>query len=121
MLHAYALGDSQSLRPLLSDEVLEAFADDCIGRRERQETLELTVVGIESAEIVSAEVASGTMEITVLFHAQIVTAERAASGDVIGGDPADVAITSDLWTFSWSGDRNTWVIVATDEMVSEPD
>lgn len=122
VLHAYALGDFKSLRPLLSDEVLEAFADACAGRRERQETLELTVIGIESAEIVSTEVTSGTMEIAVLFHAQIVSAERAANGDVIGGDPAVVAVTSDLWTFARPVpvDGNAWIVVATDEIVAEP-
>lgn len=122
VLHAYALGDFKSLRPLLSDEVLEAFAEACAGRREREETLELTVVGIESAKIVSAEVSAGTMDIAVLFHAQIVSAERAANGDVIGGDPVALAITSDLWTFSRPVpvEGNAWIVVATDEMAPEP-
>ena len=122
VLHAYAMGDLKTLRPLLSDEVLEAFADACAGRRERRETLELTVIGVESAEIVCADLTPDAMEITVLFRTQIVSAERAADGRVIGGDPVAIAVSSDLWTFSRPVpvDSNAWVIIATDEMVGEP-
>ena len=117
VLHAYALGDLETLRSLLSSDVLQAFADTCARRRERNETLELTFIGIESAKITGIETTSEATEITVLFRALIVSAERSATGDVIGGDPASVALSADLWTFSrpLPPVSDAWVVVATDE------
>jgi predicted lipid-binding transport protein (Tim44 family) len=114
VLQAYALGDFETLRPLLSSEVLQTFAEVCAARAERQETLELAFIGIQAAEITSVEVSPDTIEISVLFRAQIVRSERTASGGLIQGDPAAVVLAGDLWTFS-RFDGNEWVIVATDD------
>lgn len=116
VLHAYALCDIETLRPLLSIEVLQAFTDACDRRNEEQETLEMTFIGFESAQIVSAETSSEAMEITVLVRAQIVSATRSASGGIVSGDPNAVTVTADLWTFSRSGaTEGAWVVIATDE------
>ncbi|CAH1661885.1 Tim44/TimA family putative adaptor protein [Chelatococcus asaccharovorans] len=116
VLHAYALGDLKTLRRLLSTDVLQVFSDACAARRESQETLELTLIGIDGVEIVQAETAANWMEISVRFRAQIVSAERSADGTVIGGDPAAVTTTNDLWTFSRPVPvDNPWIVVATDE------
>ncbi|MDW6023354.1 Tim44/TimA family putative adaptor protein [Mesorhizobium sp. BAC0120] len=117
VLHAYAIDDSKTLRPLLSTEVLAAFAVACSERIERQATLELSFIGIDSAKIVNAATSADSMEVTVLFRALIVSAERSAAGDVISGDPTAVTATADLWTFSrsLSAGRGGWVLIATDE------
>lgn len=117
VLHAYALGDLKTLRRLLSMDVLQVFSDACVARRESQETLELTLIGIDAVEIVQAETAANWMEISVRFRAQIVCAERSADGAVIGGDPAAVTVVADLWTFSRPVpvDSDPWVVAATDE------
>lgn len=116
VLHAYALCDIETLRPLLSVEVLQAFTDACERRNEEQETLEMTFIGFESAEIVNTETSSEAMEITVLVRAQIVSATRSASGGIVSGDPNAVTVTADLWTFSRSGAiEGAWVVIATDE------
>ncbi len=117
VLGAYALGDLKTLRSLLSPEVLKAFADACTVRQQKQETLELTFIGLETVRITGIETASDAIEITMLFRALIVSAERSATGDVISGNPAAVALSADLWTFSRPvppvGD--TWIVVATDD------
>lgn len=117
VLQAYAAGDLATLRPLLSTEVLETFAEACAERIARQETLELTFIGIESAEIVGAATTAEAMEITVLLRAHVVSAELSATGDVLRGDPVAVMITTDLWTFSrpMPAGGAEWRIVATDE------
>lgn len=116
VLQAYARGDVAALQPLLSAEVLAAFANTYTARRESHETLELAFIGIEAAEVTHIEITAEAMEITVLFHAQIVSAERSAAGDVISGDPKAVITTDDLWTFSRPAPfrSDAWVVVATD-------
>lgn len=117
VLQAYAQGDLDALRPLLSSEVLEAFADALAGRSERRETLEFTLIGIETAEIEDVEIGQDTVEIAVAFRAYIVGAERSHTGEVIDGDPAAVQTTADLWTFSraLAAAEGGWMLVATDE------
>ena len=117
MLNAYAVCDLETLRKLLSTEVFEVFAAACAERQDRRETLDLTFIGIESAEIVGAEALPGKVEITVLFRAQTVFAERTDEGDLLSGDPSAVTTTADLWTFSRPVPANdgTWLLVATDQ------
>jgi predicted lipid-binding transport protein (Tim44 family) len=117
VLNAYAQCDLETLRTLLSREVFQVFADACAKRQESRETLDLTFIGIESAEIVSADALPGKMEITVLFRAQMVFAERSEKGDLLSGDPSTVTTTADLWTFSrqFPPSERTWLLVATDQ------
>lgn len=117
ILRAYALYDVKALRLLLSAEVLWAFTESFAARAAREETLELTFVGIQSAEISGVAVRPEVVEIAVLFRAQVVQAERSATGEVIGGDPMAVTTVADVWTFAHRRpvDRTAWIVVATDE------
>lgn len=112
---AYAAGDAATLRPLLSDEVFENFNGAIKARNRAKETLETTLVGIGSADIVEAELHGRTALVTVKFVSEQVNVTRDAEGKVVDGDPATVAKVTDIWTFS----RNTrardpnWTLVAT--------
>lgn len=118
VLRAYARGDVEALRPLLSDEVLDIFAAACAGRAARGETLDLALAGIDGAEIAHVWVQPDATEIAVLFRARVARAERSASGDVVGGDPEVVVTAGDLWTFARpaSSISDDWRVVATDEV-----
>lgn len=112
---AYAAGDAATLRPLLSDEVFENFNNAIKARTRAKETLETTLVGIASADIVEAELQGRTALVTVKFVSEQVNVTRDAEGRVVDGDPSTVAKVTDIWTFS----RNTrardpnWTLVAT--------
>lgn len=116
ILRAYALCDAKALRTLLSVEVLWAFTEAFEARSARGETLELTFVGFESAEIANAEVFAEAIEVSVVFRAQVIRTERSSRDEVIRGDPGEVTVLADLWTFSRSRlvPKATWVLVATD-------
>lgn len=115
IVRLYAHGDLELLRPLLSAEVLAAFVHTCATRADRGETLELTFVGIDAAEIEVADVSADTVEIDVRFRAEIVSVVRSQSGAVLSGDPTAVIVTDELWTFSRPpGDNDAqWILVAT--------
>jgi len=112
---AYAAGDAATLRPLLSDEVFENFNNAIKARNRAKETLETTLVGITSADIVEAELQGRIALVTVKFVSEQVNVTRDAEGRVVEGDPSTVAKVTDIWTFS----RNTrardpnWTLVAT--------
>ena len=82
------------------------------------ETLEDTLVGILSAEIVEAYVEGGTVNITMKFVSEQINATRDENGDVIDGNPNAVIDVTDFWTFARdtkSSDPN-WALVATSNL-----
>ncbi len=118
VLSAYASGDTEALKPLLSAEVLSNFAQS-IGEREKAgETMEHTLVGIKSAEIVEAFVDGRTANVTVKFVSEQANITRDANGEVVDGDPSGVTEVTDFWTFARdTGSRDpNWTLVATSSL-----
>ncbi len=115
VIGAFAQGDTKTLRPLLSNDVYEDFAGAIKGREEANETLETTLVGIDEAEIIEAELQGKTAFVTIKFISEQVNVTRDADGKVVDGDESHVAAITDIWTFA----RNTrsrdpnWTLVAT--------
>ena len=112
---AFAAGDAAALKPLLSDEVFDNFNGAIKARAKANETLETTLVGISSAEIIEAELQGRTALVTVKFVSEQINVTKNAEGRIVDGDPAAVAAITDIWTFA----RNTrardpnWTLVAT--------
>ncbi len=103
IVHAFATADTGTLRALLNDEVYENFEQAIRQRLDAAETLETTVVGIESAEIVEASMSGRNAIVTVAFVSEQVNVTRDADGAAIEGDPTQVTDVTDIWTFA----RNT--------------
>jgi predicted lipid-binding transport protein (Tim44 family) len=100
IVHAFAIGDTGTLRNMLSDEVLENFQDALQQRLEAQETLETTVIGVKSADIIEAEMRDKTAVVTVKFVSEQVNVTRDTEGHVVDGDPNQVTDVIDIWTFA---------------------
>ncbi|UCH75998.1 MAG: Tim44 domain-containing protein [Rhodospirillales bacterium] len=112
---AFAAGDGKVLKSLLDDPVYENFAAAIREREKAGQTLETTLVGIEQAEIVSAELQGRNAMVTVKFVSGQVNATHDANGEVVDGDPNNVVQVTDIWTFgrdTRSSDPN-WVLIAT--------
>ncbi|MCG8355400.1 MAG: Tim44/TimA family putative adaptor protein [Kiloniellales bacterium] len=115
IITAFAQGDARALRPLLSNDVYEDFTSAIKAREDAKETLETTLVGMEEAEIIEAEVQGKTAFVTVKFVSEQVNVTRDEKGKVVDGDESHVASITDIWTFG----RNTrsrdpnWTLVAT--------
>jgi predicted lipid-binding transport protein (Tim44 family) len=115
IVNAFAGGDTATLRPLLSDEVYERFAEAIRQRVAAKETLETQLVSIKHAEIDEAELNGRTAFVTVKFISDQVNVTRAADGKIVDGEPDRVVEKTDFWTFA----RNTrsqdpnWLLVAT--------
>ncbi len=114
---AYADGDRKTLKNLLSREVFDGFVA-AIGEREtRAEKIQSSFVGIDKADIVSAEMKGSEAHITLRIVSELISATRNKAGEVIDGDPETVAEVKDVWTFARdtrSKDPN-WKLVATEE------
>jgi predicted lipid-binding transport protein (Tim44 family) len=114
---AYADGDRRTLKNLLSREVFDGFVTAISDRETRSEKVQSSFVGIDKADIVSAEAKGTEAFITLRIVSELISATRDKAGEVIDGDPETVAEVKDVWTFSRdmrSSDPN-WKLVATAE------
>jgi len=112
---AFARGDKDALRPLLSDEVYEGFAQAINDRDAAGETMETELLGIKSTTLDDARVEDGVAYVTVAFVSDQVNVVRARDGSVADGDPDHIAKVNDIWTFARdTGSRDpNWTLVAT--------
>lgn len=115
VVHAFATGDNGTLRNLLADSVYDDFSAAIKARLEAKETLETTVIGIKSAEIIDARLDGRQAFVTAKIVSDQVNATRDEEGRVIDGDPNYVEQIDDIWTFfrnTRSRDPN-WSLVET--------
>ncbi len=115
VVQAFAAGELKTLRGMLNDEVFDNFGAAIERRQESGGTLETTLIGIKSAEILEARMEGRIAFITLKFVSEQVNVTRSGDGTVIEGDPNHVANVTDIWTFA----RNTrardpnWTLVET--------
>lgn len=115
VLGAYASGDYDALRPLLSDDVYANFERSMRERDDAGQTMEETLVGIRKAEIVEAYLEGAIANVTIKFISDQVHALLDAEGAVVDGDPNKVIDVTDFWTFARdtrAGNPN-WALAAT--------
>ncbi len=113
---AFADGDRRTLKNLLSREVYEGFVSAIADRESRSEKVQSSFVGIDRADIVTAELKGTEAHITLRIVSELISATLDKSGEVIDGDPETVAEVKDVWTFARdtrSSDPN-WKLVATE-------
>src|SRR3546814_17665538 len=87
IVEAYAKGDADALRPLLSQELYAGFAAAIETREKAGEVQETTIVTIRSADIVEAALENDVAKVTVEFVTEQVKGTRNAAGEMIDGDP----------------------------------
>ena len=112
---AFAKGDRDALRGLLSKDVFEGFAAAIAAREGRGETVQHTFVALDRAVIEDAHLKNRTAQVSVLFESQQINAIRARDGSLAEEGSDVLGHVSDHWTFAreaGSPDPN-WKLVAT--------
>ncbi|NCY24358.1 MAG: Tim44 domain-containing protein, partial [Alphaproteobacteria bacterium] len=111
---AFAAGDRQTLRGLLSDDTYAGFEQAITGRENAGETQRTEIRAINAVSIDAAELRGALADITVRFVTDQVNMTTAKSGEVVSGSDAITELT-DLWTFQRDvADKDpTWRLVAT--------
>ena len=115
ILSAYASGDREALENLLSSEVYDNFRSAIDDREATGQQMEETLVGIRSADIVEAYLDGSRAHVTTKFFSEQVHVLRDSEGQVIEGNPNQVADVVDFWTFArdTSASDPNWRLVAT--------
>lgn len=111
---AFAKGDRETLKMLLSDTVFDNFENSIKEREDRNETMSTDIVAIHSAEIIDATLEGKEAEITVQFEAEMISMTKDEDGVVVAGDPQPHTV-KELWTFARNlRSRNpNWLLITT--------
>jgi len=115
IVKAFAAGDTATLRPLVSDEVYDAFTGVIRHRLSVKESVDTRIERLQEPEIVEARMDGRTAFVTIKFVSGQVTVTRDAAGKLLEGDPERPVEHTDLWTFSRntrSSDPN-WMLAGT--------
>lgn len=110
ILEAFASGDRDTLRDLLTPDVYTVY-DAAISEREEKSLTQVTDLGrLRTTQIKNARIEDGIAFIRVLYEADIASALRDADGDLVEGDPDTLASISEYWTFERmiGSDDPTW-------------
>jgi len=112
---AFAKGETETLKPLLSDDVYDNFAEAIKDRERSGESLETSIEDFKDIDLLEAQMKSQTALVTVKFVTEQINVTRDDSGDVVEGNPDKADEVIDIWTFA----RNTrsrdpnWMLVET--------
>jgi predicted lipid-binding transport protein (Tim44 family) len=112
---AFAHGERDVLRPLLSNEVFETFDQAIKAREAKKERVEFTFLSLKSARITAAELKGSVAEVTVAFNSQVMLAGYDPSGTLIEGDAKTPHDIVELWTFAREtrSSNPNWTLVST--------
>ncbi|EJF74499.1 Tim44 domain-containing protein [Bartonella alsatica] len=114
---AFAKGDREQLKRLLSQDVFESFCAAIEKRENNNERVQFTFVGINKIEFVSAAIQDTDEFITVRIISEMISVTYNEQGKCIDGDPDAIVEIRDVWTFvrnSLSLDPN-WKLFATED------
>ena len=113
---AFADGDRNTLKNLLSKEVYDGFDAAISEREKRGEVVKSTFVGIEKIDFTQAAVRGSEEQVTLRILSQLISATYDKDGKLVDGDAENVSEVDDIWTFSRdirSRDPN-WKLIATE-------
>lgn len=115
IITAFAQDDRETLKNLLSEEVNQNFVAALDARAAAGETLESTLVGINSIEITEANLTGTTAEVTVRIISEQVNVTTDSDGEVVDGDSNYIDTITDIWTFERETNSKSpiWFLTAT--------
>lgn len=99
ILEAFAEGNREQLKDLLTPDVYEVYDAAITGREEQNLTQVTDLARLKDARIVDAEKAGSAARVSVEFDAELSSALMDADGQTVEGDPDMLASVSEVWTF----------------------
>lgn len=115
IVEAFAQGQHDTLKNLLSGSVYKAFEGAIAAREKAGQTADTEIHAIRKAEVVDAALQGNTAMVTIRFVADETNILRDKDGEIISGNPERVTETIDIWTFARDiKDRDpTWRVMQT--------
>lgn len=100
IVEAFAKGERDVLKDLLSKPVFKAFESVITKREDDGETVETEIHAVRNIEILAAVLAETKAIITVQFTADETCIIRDKHGEITSGDPERMTEMKDIWVFA---------------------
>ncbi len=115
IIKAYARGDTDSLKNLLSPELYDRFAEDIGSRAAKGWVMDTTLHKLAAATITRARMIGFDGEITVEFVSEQTTVIKNAAGEIVTGDANAREEVRDAWVFrrDTRGSDPVWYLTET--------
>jgi predicted lipid-binding transport protein (Tim44 family) len=117
ILEAFAKGDKQALKSLLSKELFDNFSGEIDKRNAQGHSMKFQFVGVKSAEMKQAKLNGTKAQIEMAFASDMISATMDKSAAVIDGDDRAIRTVTDRWTFErdmTARDPN-WKLITTED------
>ena len=116
IVSAFALGNGDDLKPLLSASLFNSFNDAIEKRSNAGEKLETNIVSIKSSQIDNVTLDGNSVSIAVEFVSDQIKVLRGSDDAIIDGDPDIIESLTDLWTFSRNvkSSNPNWILIKTE-------
>ena len=118
ILTSYSNDKIDALRRLVSKEMFEVFSSEIRDRKKKEETLNITLIGIEKPEIKNAQVYNKNfIKITLKFITEQVQTTTNKEGKIVDGDNNQILKINELWTFSknFTNSDPNWILETIEE------
>lgn len=112
---AYASGDKDTLKPLLSSTLYSDFEQGIKAREKAKQTLTMELHSIQQAKVIDARLGGTMAYVTIDFDVEETSVLRDKTDEIIDGNPEEVTRMTDIWTFAHdvrSTDPN-WILTET--------
>ncbi|MFT6077522.1 MAG: putative lipid-binding transport protein (Tim44 family) [Myxococcota bacterium] len=114
ILNAFAIGDTKSLKPLLSEKIFLQFEEEINNRAKNDQVLNLKIISIDDAKITEATNVSGFSQIIISFTSKQINSVT-ENNKIIAGSETEISTVNDIWTFKRSvkSKNPNWLLSAT--------
>jgi predicted lipid-binding transport protein (Tim44 family) len=114
IINAFVTNDKDTLKHLLSSEVYKSFIHSIDARIAQKQTLERSILGINSMEVTEASISGAVATITVHITSDQISILKDHLGNALDGNKDMIIVVNDLWTFSRNLQKdNVWLLVGT--------
>lgn len=113
ILSAFALGDLQTLKPLISEKIFLQFEAEIKNRKSSNQILHIKIISIDEAKVTAAEVINNFVQINISFVSKQVNYVLNEKNEIVFGNKTEINTIKDIWTFKkdyTSMDPN-WILV----------
>lgn len=112
---AFAKGDKDELRPLLSPDIYKKFEKAIDERLEKKETAEFSLISFKSIKLLQAEITGEFVDLTVEFETEQTNLIKNAEGETVAGDPTYIETVTDIWTLrkNMKSASPVWILTKT--------
>ena len=101
IIKSYSQDKIDSLKKLVSKDMFETFKKEINSRKKKKESLDITLIGIKTPEIIQAEIFNKNfIKLTLKFITEQIQTTRNSNGEIIEGDSNQILSITELWTFS---------------------